>query len=163
MTASGTACGPVSFGSACVWYQAAQARATDTSAAGIAGSEPARVELSAYATVSNRKRLTGAYSDKSPLAAALFVTADGEVLVRSTEGRGLLFHTASLTPKTTRSTQGVAVMTLKPKWKLASAVWAGEFPLVNPARFRVRSLPAAGALVRTEDTGEGQLTMNDKQ
>jgi len=114
----------------------------------------ARVELSAYATVSNRKRLTGAYSDKSPLACALFVARDAEVLVRSTEGRGLLFHTASLTPKTTRATQGVGVMTLKSKWALKSAVWAETFPLVNPARFRVRSLPAAGAMVRLEDTGD---------
>ena len=114
----------------------------------------ARVALSSYATVSNRRRLTGAYSDKSPLVSVLFVKQDAEVLVRSTEGRGLLFHTASLTPKTTRATQGVGVMTLKPRWSLASAVWAETFFLTKPARFRVHSLPAAGALVRPEDTGD---------
>ncbi|MCL2747290.1 MAG: DNA topoisomerase (ATP-hydrolyzing) subunit A [Oscillospiraceae bacterium] len=114
----------------------------------------ARVELSAYTTTRGRKRLTGAYSDKSPLACALLAAHDAEVLLRSSEGRGLLFHTASLMPKTTRATQGVSVMALKGRWVLRSAVWAAEYPLVKPARFRVRTLPAAGALIRPEDTGD---------
>ena len=78
----------------------------------------ARVELSAYQTQTKRRKLTGAYSDKSPLVAGLLIKEDLEVAVTSTEGRCLVFHTAALTPKTTRSTQGVNVMTLKPKWKV---------------------------------------------
>ena len=119
----------------------------------------ARVELSAYVTVRDRKRLTGAYSDRSTLVAALHCETDAEVLLRSTEGRGLLFHTASLAPKATRATQGVCVMTLKVRWKLSSAVWAKDYPLINPARFRVRSLPAAGALIRLEDTGDAPKSL----
>ena len=126
-----------------------------------ANGKVARVEMSAYATVRGRKRLTGAYSERSPLAAMLTVAKDGEgeVLVRSSEGRGLLFHTASLMPKTTRATQGVSVMTLKVRWQLVSAVWATDFPLVNPSRFRVRSLPATGALIRPEDTGDVPISL----
>ncbi len=116
----------------------------------------ARVELSTYATVTKRRRLTSAYSDKSPLVTVLQIAQDREVLLRSDEGRGLLFHTSSLTPKTTRATQGVAVMTLKGRHQLASACWAETLPLTNPARFRVRSLPAAGAHIRPEDTGDLQ-------
>ncbi|MCD7928021.1 MAG: DNA topoisomerase (ATP-hydrolyzing) subunit A, partial [Oscillospiraceae bacterium] len=81
----------------------------------------AKVELSSYQTQTRRRRLTGAYSDKSPLVSALLLKEDMEVAVCSTEGRAVVFHTASLNPKSTRSTQGVAVMTLKPKYKLA---WA---------------------------------------
>lgn len=76
----------------------------------------ARVELGAYQTQTRRKKLTGAYSDKSPLVSALVLAEDTEMAVCSTEGRCVVFHTASLTPKATRSTQGVNVMTLKPKY-----------------------------------------------
>ena len=76
----------------------------------------ARVELSAYATVSNRRKLTGAYSDKSPLVCILPLPEDRELALVSTEPRALLVHTALLSPKTTRSTQGVQVMNIKPKY-----------------------------------------------
>ncbi|MDR3207135.1 MAG: topoisomerase IV [Oscillospiraceae bacterium] len=119
----------------------------------------ARVELSAYATVSNRRRLTSAYSDKSPLVTILLLTREGEALVRASDGRALLFHTAALTPKATRATQGVAVMNLKGRHTVSSVCWAEAFPLLNPARFRVRSLPAAGALIRAEDVGVVQESL----
>ena len=119
----------------------------------------ARVELSAYQTQTRRKKLTGAYSDKSPLVAALLLTEDLEVAVTSTEGRCVLFHTASLNPKSTRSTQGVAVMTLKPKYKVADARPLAGTPIQNAARYRARSLPVAGALLKEEDRGEEQLTL----
>ncbi len=123
----------------------------------------ARVTLSAYDTKSNRRRLTGAYSDKSPLADARVISADEELLLRSTDGRALILYTAALTPKTTRNTQGVAVMTCKKQHKLCAVGTATG--LTNPARFRVRSLPAAGALLRPEDVGEEQmqLTVNSEQ
>ena len=119
----------------------------------------ARVELSAYQTQTRRKKLTGAYSDKSPLAAAILLKEDLEVAVISTEGRCLVFHTAALAPKSTRTTQGVAVMTLKPKWKVERVVPLVETTIVNPARYRARSLPVAGALLKEEDRGEEQLTL----
>ncbi|HJB80018.1 DNA gyrase/topoisomerase IV subunit A [uncultured Flavonifractor sp.] len=119
----------------------------------------ARVELSAYQTQTKRRKLTGAYSDKSPLVAGLLIKEDLEVAVTSTEGRCLVFHTAALTPKTTRSTQGVNVMTLKPKWKVEKAVPLADTTIVNAARYRARSLPVAGALLKEEDRGEEQISL----
>ena len=81
-----------------------------------ANGKAARVDLSAYATTSNRRKLTGAYSDKSPLAALLHLREDRELVLYSTEPRALIFNTALLSPKSTRTTQGVQVMTLKPKY-----------------------------------------------
>lgn len=120
----------------------------------------ARLELSAYATKTNRRRLTGAYSDKSPLAALLPLREEREIVLTSTEGRALIFHTALLQPKTSRTTQGVAVMSLKPKYQLKTACPLEESLIQNQARYRMRSIPAAGALLREEDRGEKQLALN---
>ena len=119
----------------------------------------ARVELSAYQTQTKRKKLTGAYSDKAPLVSALLLKEDLEVAVISTEGRCVVFHTASLNPKTTRTTQGVNVMTLKPKYRVERALPLADTHIVNAARYRARSLPIAGALLREADRGEEQMTL----
>ena len=119
----------------------------------------ARIALTAYQTASNRRKLTGAYSDKSPLAAILRLTEGGEVAVCSDEPRCLIFHTALLSPKSTRSSQGVAVMTLKKNRRLTEAKFLADTAILNPGRYRVRSLPAAGALLKGEDNGEKQLTL----
>ena len=119
----------------------------------------AKVPLSAYATTSNRRRLTGAYSDKAPLTAMLALREDTELALYTSEPRCLLMHTASLTPKATRSTQGVAVMTIKPKYRLERAVPAAETGITNPARYRTRTLPAAGALLKAEDSDEKQMEL----
>ena len=121
----------------------------------------ARVEIKAYQTSSNRRKLTGAYSGKSPLKAILRVDGDLELAAYSTEPRCLIFHTALLAPKTTRSTQGVAVMTLKPKYQLESVLPVEETAIANKSRYRVRAVPAAGALLRQEDTEEVQLGLLD--
>ena len=102
----------------------------------------ARVALSAYATTSNRRKLTGAYSDKSPLAALLPLAEDQELALISTEPRALLLHTSLLSPKTTRSTQGVAVMNMKPRYHLDRVCTLEESGITNLARYRVRSIPA---------------------
>ena len=119
----------------------------------------ARVELSAYQTQTRRKRLTGAYSDKSPLAAALHIREDLELAAISTEGRCVVFHTAALSPKTTRSTQGVGVMTLKLRYRLEKVLPLSETSIVNAARYRARSLPIAGMLLKEEDRGEEQMSL----
>ncbi len=119
----------------------------------------ARVELAAYQTQTRRKRLTGAYSDKSPLAAAWHLKEDLEMALVSTEGRCVIFHTAVLAPKTTRNTQGVNVMTLKPKYRLESATPLASTAIQNQARYRARSLPVAGALLKPEDRGEEQMSL----
>ena len=124
-----------------------------------ANGKAARVELAAYQTQTRRKRLTGAYSDKSPLVRAFLLREDMEMAVWSTEGRCLIFHTAALNPKTTRTTQGVAVMTLKPKYRVEGAAPLDQTPIQNAARYRARSLPVAGALLKEEDRGEEQLSL----
>ena len=119
----------------------------------------ARVELSAYQTQTRRKKLTGAYSDKAPLVSAFLLEEDQEMAVYSTEGRCMIFHTSALSPKTTRTTQGVNVMTLKPKYKVADARPLADTTIVNAARYRARSLPIAGMLLRPEDRAEEQMTL----
>jgi DNA gyrase subunit A len=119
----------------------------------------AKVELSAYATKSNRKKLTGAYSDKSPLKAAYLMTEDTQLVLYSTEGRALIFSTAQLSPKTSRDTQGVAVMTLKKKALLHRVALLTGSGIVNESRYRTRSIPAAGALLKDEDIGNQTVSL----
>ena len=121
----------------------------------------AKVELSAYRTTSNRRKLTGAYSDKSPLRTALCLREDCELAVYSTEPRVLVFSTALLGSKTTRATQGVAVLTLKKKFTLDYACPAEATGIANLARYRTRSLPAVGALLKAEDSDEKQISLMD--
>ena len=120
----------------------------------------AKVPLSSYDTKSNRRKLTGAYSDKSPLRTVLAMEADGPVVAYSTDGRAMIFSSAQLTPKTTRATQGVAVLTLRKKSTLDRAVRLAESGITNQARYKCRALPAAGAVLRTEDLEEKQITWN---
>ncbi len=117
----------------------------------------ARVALSSYRTTSNRRKLTGAYADKAPLVCIRRIDEDCELAVYSTEPRCLIFHTALLAPKTTRTTQGVAVMNLKPKYRLEAVKALEETSISNQSRYRVRAIPAAGALVREEDAEERQI------
>ena len=119
----------------------------------------AKVALEAYATKSNRRRLTGAYSDKAPLTAARMMKEDGELALYSTDGRCLVFSTALLAPKTSRSTQGVAVLSLKKKAQLEKIVSLEETGIENVSRYRVRKIPAAGALLRQEDLPEVQSSL----
>ena len=121
----------------------------------------ARVEMKSYQTASNRRKLTGAYSDKSPLVCIRRIDEECELAVYSNEPRCLIFHTALLAPKTTRTTQGVAVMNLKPRYHLEEVKTLGETSIVNQGRYRVRAVPAAGALVREEDSGEEQMNLLD--
>lgn len=119
----------------------------------------AKVPLEAYATKTNRKKLTGAYSDKSPLSGMLYFEDDREVLFKASSGRMLLVHTGALSLKTTRSTQGVAVMKLKKGHRLFEISEYKEGSFAKPQRYRTRSLPALGALPSNEDTTDEQLSL----
>jgi DNA gyrase subunit A len=123
----------------------------------------ARLPLDVYETKTNRKKLVNAYSDKSPLAALLVLDGEGEIALTSTEGRAIVFNSSLLATKTSRSTQGVAVMSFKPKYSLKAAAPLGETKIKNLSRYRVRSLPAAGALLRDEDRGEKQLSLIEEE
>ncbi len=118
----------------------------------------AKVPLSAYETKTNRRKLTGAYSDKSPLVAAMAMDTDQQVALYAADGRALIFSTAQLMPKTTRNTQGVAVMSLKKKAVLTGAVPVESSGIVNQSRYRTKTLPAAGALLKEEDSPEKQIS-----
>ncbi len=124
-----------------------------------ANGKVARIELSAYATKTNRKRLTGAYSDKSPLVALLELRDEMEIAVFSTEGRALVFSSALLAPKSSRTTIGVSLMNLKPKYSVEKALPLDSSSIKNTARYRARSIPVAGALLRDEDREEKQLSL----
>ena len=117
----------------------------------------AKVPLSAYETKTNRKRLTGAYCDKSSLVAAYALTTDAQMAVYTTDGRCVIFSTAQLLPKTTRNTQGVSVVSLKKKAAVSSAVPAETSGIVNLSRYRTRTLPSAGAILKDEDAQEKQI------
>lgn len=119
----------------------------------------AKVPLEAYATKTNRKKLTGAYSDKSPLSGMLFLEDDREALFKASSGRMLLVHTGALSLKTTRSTQGVAVMKLKKGHRLFEISEYKEGTFAKPQRYRTRSMPALGALPSNEDTSDEQLSL----
>ncbi len=119
----------------------------------------ARVALSAYATTSNRRKLTGAYCDKFPLVQILPLTEDKELALLTNEPRALLVHAALLAPKTTRGTQGVQVMNIKPKYRLERLADVADTGITNQARYRTRTIPAAGALLRPEDSEEKQLEL----
>lgn len=122
----------------------------------------ARLELSAYATKTNRKRLTGAYSDKSPVVAVFPLSEEREIAVFSTEGRAMIFSTSLLAPKTSRTTIGVSVMNLKPKYRVEKVMLSDESPIKNTARYRARTIPVAGAVLREEDREEKQMSLIDE-
>ena len=116
----------------------------------------AKVPLSAYETKTNRKKLTGAYSDKSPVVSIIGMTADDQMAVFSSDGRAAIFSTAQLLPKTTRNTQGVAVLTLKKKAILEKAAVLDSSGIVNASRYRSKTIPSAGAILKPEDLGQQQ-------
>jgi len=120
----------------------------------------AKVEMSSYRTVMNRKKLINAYSDKSPLAGVTQLQEDRELVVQSSSGRLLLFNTGSVTPKTSKATIGVSVMSLKKGQRVIRLrdYTQGEF--AKPYRYKTKNLPAAGALPSAEDSGE-QLALNN--
>lgn len=119
----------------------------------------ARLDLSAYETKTNRKKLINAYSDKSPLISAVLIGEETDMVMFSTDGRALVFNTSLLQLKTSRVTQGVSAMTLKKNHTLSSAAPLADTLIKNVSRYRVRSLPAAGALLKDEDRGETQMSL----
>ena len=124
-----------------------------------ANGKVARIELSAYETKTNRRKLVGAYSDKSPLRSVLQLREETDVAVEASDGRCLVFHTSLLQPKSSRSSQGVGVMALKARKELVRAAFLADTAILEVSRYRVRSLPAAGALLKPKDRGEEQVSL----
>ncbi len=120
----------------------------------------AKVPLSAYETKTNRKKLTGAYCDKSPLAAVTALQTDEQMVLYSSDGRALIFSTAQLLPKATRNTQGVGVMTLRKNAVLTGVSLLAQSGIENQSRYRTKTIPAAGALLKPEDMQEKQQKLD---
>lgn len=120
----------------------------------------AKVSLDAYATKTNRKKLTGAYSDKDKLAAVVYTQSDDcEILIKSSSGRALLMHCGAISTKSTRNTQGVAVFKLRKGHRVVSAELYSDGMLNNPQRYRTRTLPASGVMPSAEETEGEQLKL----
>ena len=119
----------------------------------------AKVPLSAYETKTNRKKLTGAYSDKSPLRTVLALKEDTQLVAYSTDNRAMIFSTALLLPKTTRNTQGVAVLTLRKKAALDFAAPLAGSNIQTESRYRAKAIPAAGAVLKAEEAPQQQIAM----
>ena len=117
----------------------------------------AKVPLSAYETKTNRRKLTGAYCDKSPLVVAYGLMADTQMAVYTNDGRCVVFSTAQLLPKTTRNTQGVGIVSLKKKAAVTAAQPVEESGIVNLSRYRAKTLPSAGAILKDEDAQDKQI------
>ena len=118
----------------------------------------AKVPLSAYETKTNRRKLTGAYSDKSPLVSVMAFSADEQVVLYSSDDRAMIISTALLLPKTTRNTQGVAVMGLNKKAVLKRVASLETSGIVNQSRYRCKNLPSKGSQIKEEDSPEKQIT-----
>lgn len=118
----------------------------------------AKIDLSAYETKTNRKKLIKAYCEKFPVVNMFCVTEDKEYVIKSTSGRILLLNTGAIAVKTTKDSMGVSVMTLKKGHRVSSVKEYTDGEFVKPARYRTRTLPAAGATLSADDVGE-QLTL----
>lgn len=118
----------------------------------------AKIDLAAYQTKTNRKKLIKAYTDKFPLHSILHLQQEGEVLLTSTNGRMLLLHTGALATKTTKNNSGVAVMTQKRGQRVLSVQPYTEGMLQKPHRYRTKTLPAAGSVKTAEEQGD-QLSL----
>lgn len=112
----------------------------------------AKIDMSAYETKTNRKKLIKAYSDKSPLVSCIHIEEDADYVIRSTSGRFLIFNSGSISPKSTKDSQGVAIMTLKKGHKVAGVTLYNESMFVKPSRYRTKTLPAAGSTLSSEDS-----------
>lgn len=119
----------------------------------------AKVDMSAYETKTNRKKLIKAYGSKSPIVAAMYISEDLELVLTSSSGRMLLFDTAVISPKTTKDTQGVGVMTMKKGQRLMGVRPYTEGEFSKPHRYRTKNLPALGSMPLPEDTAGEQLTL----
>lgn len=118
----------------------------------------ARVPINSYETKTNRKRLTNAYSDKSPLVKLIPESDTTDILVKTDNGRALLFNTGMILPKTTRDTIGVQVISLKPKAKVENCYKIAPEKLEEYSKFAVKSVPGAGMLFK-DMADPDQLTL----
>ena len=120
-----------------------------------------RIDMAAYETKTNRRKLVNAYSDKSPVVSVTVLREEMDIACYSSDDRVLVFNTSQLQVKTSRTTQGVAVMSLKAKRSLVKALPLADSSITNVSRYRVKNLPGAGSILKAEDRTEQQLSLMD--
>jgi len=119
----------------------------------------ARFSIDSFATKTNRRRLTGAYTDKSrPVAFFYPVNDDTELTLFSTAGRALTFSVEQLDSKASRVTQGVQVMSLYKQNVVSYACRTADAEQFRRKYYRFQ-IPANGAKLKEEDKTEAQLTL----
>jgi len=126
---------------------------------GFENGKMAKIELSNYATKTNRKKLVGAYSDKSPISSIQFMNEDIKIVVYSDSGKALVVETEKIPLKATKSTQGVQVMKLKKGTVMNRAVLAEESGIEDLAYYSTKNIPATGCFLKKDDSMEKQLTL----
>ena len=119
----------------------------------------AHIPLESYRTKGNRKKLVGAYSDKSPLVGLVHLTEEKDLFLLTNDGRGLIVNSSLLALKTTRNTQGVSAVSLRGKKELAEILPAEAAHLADPSRYRAKAIPKAPVALTMEDRGEEQLSL----
>ncbi len=127
---------------------------------GFENGKAAKVELSNYATKTNRKKLVGAYSDKAPIASIRFIESDCDLVAYSDTDRAIVVYSEKIALKATKNTQGVQIMTLRKKGsKMTELLTADEANLSDKERYRPKNIPAAGTALSEKDMRRGQMTL----
>ncbi len=110
----------------------------------------AKVELESYATKTNRKKLVNAYYDKSQLVKLIYIAEDTDIILTGSNGRALIFNTATVLPKATKNTQGVVAMTFKKGHRVIDASIYEDASIENQNLYK-KKIPATGALLKRDD------------
>ena len=119
----------------------------------------AKIAFDAYKTLTNRKRLINAYSNKTPLAAAIYLPEDTDIALTSTNNKVLIVNTALIAPKSTKNSMGVNVMTQKGRHKLYKIELLSETKIQNISYYRTKNIPAVGHLLKDQDSGQQQIDL----
>lgn len=119
----------------------------------------AKIAFSAYQTVTNRKRLINAYSDKAPVCAIYRIKEETDFVLTSSNNKVLVVNSALIGAKSTKNSIGVNVMTQKGKNHLAKVKLLSESPIESVSYYRTKNIPAVGHFLRDKDSGNLQLDL----
>ena len=110
-----------------------------------------RIPMSAYKTKSARKKLTGAYSDASPLVRAFYQKESSNLLLVSDSDRAVMINSKLIPEKTTRTSVGVQLFTLKGKQKLKAVYSDLDDSFGQEESYRKIKIPAVGVALTAKD------------
>lgn len=108
----------------------------------------AKVPLDSYETKTNRKKLANAYSGKTKLVKMFWIEQNADIMLRTTNGRAMIFNTSLLMPKASRDTIGVQVMTCKARSTVEKAFVISEQTAAELSKYRSKTIPVAGSFAK---------------